>query len=170
MLRSVTMKVCARCIKQKPLTAFYAHKANSDKHDSYCKDCRCELQREMLADPVRRAARAVTSAKYYQNNRDVSRRTGRDAAYRRKYGVSYAEFETLIALAGWRCEICSEPITTEGPKNARTANLDHDHETGVVRGVLCFLCNTAIGKLGDSPQILRNAVAYLERTLSEKKP
>lgn len=42
------------------------------------------------------------------------------------------------------------------------AHVDHCHEAGRVRGVLCFNCNSAIGKLGDDPDVLRRAIAYLE--------
>ncbi|MFE7414654.1 endonuclease domain-containing protein [Streptomyces laurentii] len=40
--------------------------------------------------------------------------------------------------------------------------MDHRHETGRVRGVLCFNCHSAIGRLGDDPDVLRRAIAYLE--------
>ena len=43
----------------------------------------------------------------------------------------------------------------------RTGVIDHDHETGKVRGLLCHECNTALGKFGDDPAILLRAVDYL---------
>lgn len=52
-------------------------------------------------------------------------------------------------------------IRVIGP-SAPAAHVDHCHETGRVRGVLCFNCNSAIGKLGDDPDTLRRATAYLE--------
>ncbi|MFG3348805.1 endonuclease VII domain-containing protein [Streptomyces sp. NPDC048018] len=45
---------------------------------------------------------------------------------------------------------------------APAVHVDHRHGTGRVRGVLCFNCNSAIGKLGDDPDVLRRAIAYLE--------
>ncbi|MFE4591650.1 endonuclease domain-containing protein [Streptomyces laurentii] len=47
-------------------------------------------------------------------------------------------------------------------RKAQAAHVDHRHETGRVRGVLCFNCHSAIGKLGDDPDVLRRAIAYLE--------
>ncbi|MGW4159353.1 endonuclease domain-containing protein [Streptomyces sp. NPDC004788] len=47
-------------------------------------------------------------------------------------------------------------------RKAPAAHVDHCHETGRVRGVVCFNCNSAIGKLGDDPDVLRRAIAYLE--------
>ncbi|MFE7628779.1 endonuclease VII domain-containing protein [Streptomyces sp. NPDC057509] len=45
---------------------------------------------------------------------------------------------------------------------APASYVDHCHRAGRVRGVLCFNCNSAIGKLGDDPDALRRAIAYLE--------
>lgn len=56
------------------------------------------------------------------------------------------------------CECC------DGPPNGKgVLHLDHDHETGAFRGWLCSLCNTAIGKLGDTPAGVRRALEYLLR-------
>ncbi|WP_335755288.1 endonuclease VII domain-containing protein [Streptomyces niveus] len=62
-----------------------------------------------------------------------------------------ARRDDLVALG--ICVICL---------SAPAAHVDHCHETGRVRGVLCFNCNSAIGKLGDDPDTLRRATAYLE--------
>lgn len=70
----------------------------------------------------------------------------------RKYGLTVVEMASLDA--GLPCEICGR--TSEA--------VDHNHETGEVRGFLCTACNTAIGLLRDNPQIIKAAAAYLERT------
>ncbi|WP_329391128.1 endonuclease VII domain-containing protein [Streptomyces sp. NBC_01351] len=59
----------------------------------------------------------------------------------------------MIAAQGGVCLIC---------RKAPAVHVDHCHETGRVRGVLCFNCNTAIGKLGDDPDVARRVVTYLE--------
>jgi hypothetical protein len=55
------------------------------------------------------------------------------------------------------CECCGRAPGVRG------LHFDHDHETGLFRGWICFRCNTAIGKLGDTLEGARRAVAYLER-------
>lgn len=62
----------------------------------------------------------------------------------------------LIAEQGDVCAICAKPCST-----GRALALDHDHETGQFRGLLCAHCNMAIGQLQDSVEILRSALAYL---------
>lgn len=73
------------------------------------------------------------------------------------YGVDAAKWHNLIAAQNNTCAICTRDLA------ALRACLDHDHRTGAVRGVLCFDCNTAIGKLGDNVAGLRRALSYLQR-------
>ncbi|MFD9033392.1 endonuclease domain-containing protein [Streptomyces sp. NPDC059567] len=54
--------------------------------------------------------------------------------------------------------MCREPVRRAAPE----VHVDHRHKTGRVRGVLCFNCNSAIGKLGDDPDTLRRANSSLE--------
>lgn len=68
-----------------------------------------------------------------------------------------AERDALIAQRGNYCEICGKP-----PKTL-ALNVDHDHKTGQVRGLLCIPCNRRLPR-GITPEWLRAAAAYLERT------
>ena len=61
----------------------------------------------------------------------------------------------LLSAAKNRCEICG--------KRSERLVIDHDHDTGIVRGVLCSACNTGIGLLNDNPQVLRRAFVYVSR-------
>ncbi|MFJ2772390.1 endonuclease VII domain-containing protein [Streptomyces sp. NPDC087300] len=78
---------------------------------------------------------------------------GRAGHLKRQYGMTEAQRDELIASQKGLCVICL---------SAPAVHVDHCHETGKVRGVLCFNCNSGIGKLGDDPDKTRRATAYLE--------
>ncbi|MFD8572831.1 endonuclease VII domain-containing protein [Streptomyces sp. NPDC059639] len=78
---------------------------------------------------------------------------GRAHHLKRHYNLTEVERDEMVASQMGICVICL---------NAPAVHVDHCHETGRVRGVLCFNCNSAIGKLGDDPDTVRRATAYLE--------
>ena len=73
-----------------------------------------------------------------------------------RYGISIDEFESLWNRQNGVCAICG--ISLKEIKY----RIDHDHNTGKVRGLLCISCNTGVGLFKDSPVILTGAVRYLE--------
>lgn len=90
----------------------------------------------------------------------------RDISYRyawrlkAKYGMTVEEYQTLLKIQNHRCAICSR--AQEDTKDGYLV-VDHDHNGGAWRGLLCRPCNAAIGGLGDSPELLRAAAEYLEK-------
>lgn len=84
---------------------------------------------------------------------------GRSATLRRKYGVTHADYERMLAAQRGKCAICgdSKPGTASG-----YFHVDHDHGSKVVRGLLCRPCNTMLGFGRDDPARLRAGAAYIE--------
>jgi hypothetical protein len=76
----------------------------------------------------------------------------------KKYGVTPADYAALMVAQDGRCAIC----LTSDPAPWDQLSVDHDHETGRVRGLLCMRCNSCLGYVQDSPDLLRKAVRYLE--------
>ncbi len=74
------------------------------------------------------------------------------------YGMTEVEYAALLARQDGRCAICRAPATEA--KGARL-DVDHDHASGLVRGLLCGPCNRGIGNLGDDAARLRAAAEYL---------
>ncbi len=66
------------------------------------------------------------------------------------------EYETLLKYQGHTCAICNRPELSR-----KRLSVDHCHETGAVRGLLCTLCNTGIGMLKDDPLLVLQALKYL---------
>jgi len=80
-------------------------------------------------------------------------------AYRSRLGLTLDDYERLLAAQGGVCAICKRPPKQGG----RRLHVDHDHSTGSVRGLLCFICNRYIlGKYATVAK-LRAAADYLER-------
>jgi len=77
-----------------------------------------------------------------------------------KYGLSVDDYNRLSEKQNNVCAIC-------GNKNGKRIHLavDHNHSTGMVRGLLCTPCNIGIGNLKEKPEIIRSAAAYLERRI-----
>jgi len=83
----------------------------------------------------------------------------------RDYGITRDEYEAMVARQGGRCAICHE-----NPRPVRGCirlHVDHDHVTGKVRGLLCQLCNLALGKFRDDPRRLMSAIHYLAAQQAE---
>lgn len=83
-----------------------------------------------------------------------------DAIMQRTYGITMADFDALVEFQGGNCAVCFKPLEVLN----RRANIDHCHETGEVRGILCTGCNTGIGHLGDNIEGLERALYYLKNT------
>jgi hypothetical protein len=77
----------------------------------------------------------------------------RKSHLKRKYGLTLEEFDALLASRGGGCAICGK---------AGADNVDHDHRTGRVRGILCWNCNIAIGQLEDDSDRARAMAEYLD--------
>lgn len=79
----------------------------------------------------------------------------------KRFGLTLEGYNTLLATQNGVCAVCHCPETSTRHPNPRLS-VDHDHETGIVRGLLCNNCNRSLGLLQDNIETLRSAVAYLE--------
>lgn len=121
------------------------------------------------ADP---AMQVECSRRWYEAHREERKAAERvryrakkpeivDQQLRRKYGISIADYEAMLEAQGGGCAICSG--TSAGRKGHNRMHVDHDHDTGQVRGLLCHHCNTALGLVKDNADTLRRMADYLER-------
>jgi hypothetical protein len=90
------------------------------------------------------------------------KRAERSKSYKQRYGVDFDQREVMLEEQGGKCRLCSLPIVFGKPSKSGGAHLDHCHETGRVRSVLCGRCNMSLGYFGDDPKRLRAAAEYLE--------
>ncbi|MFF1767191.1 endonuclease VII domain-containing protein [Streptomyces sp. NPDC058249] len=175
----LTGKRCSRCKERKPRTAFASNKPLRDGLQAYCRTCAAAHHQERQLAKGRnvrprvdvpdghkfcRGCGEIKPHSEWHRNASASDGLatcckackairGREGHLKRQYGMTEAERDEMIASHMGLCVICLK---------APAVHVDHCHETGRVRGVLCFNCNSAIGKLGDDPDAVRRAAAYLE--------
>jgi hypothetical protein len=73
---------------------------------------------------------------------------------KRRYGITADDADAMFEAQDGHCAIC---------RTAPAEHVDHDHETGAVRQLLCFNCNGGLGQFKDDPVVLREAAEYVER-------
>ena len=159
------MKRCKKCGEVKSLDDFYRATGMKDGHRSECKGCHQAQQQRWYAANREKAIADVKRwqqenkehlhayRREYRQRRKVEQR---DAYLRRTFGFSHAEYENLLALQGGGCRIC-------GKRPGKIAlHVDHDHETGEIRGLLCVGCNNALGQFGDDVGLLMRAGEYVD--------
>ncbi len=107
-------------------------------------------------DPEARKTYAREWARRNRRKRKTENRS-RDHTLRMRYGISEAEWNDLFEKQGNRCAICR----TSEPKSKVGWHTDHDHQTGVVRGILCENCNRGLGMYAEDITFLARAASYL---------
>ena len=83
-----------------------------------------------------------------------------DYQLRKTYGITLDEYDEMLEQQGGVCRLCGSDTPS---KRTGRFFVDHCHDTGKVRGLLCMRCNSAIGFLNDDPELLRKAIEYLEQ-------
>lgn len=152
-----TEKKCNKCNTKKSIYLFGLDKSKKDKHRTICKDCtrlyseeNKELKQQYRAKM--KSHRVEYNRKYRVNNRDRQK----DTTLKRIYGITIQVYNALLEAQGYTCAICRKSC-----QSGRALAVDHNHNTGKVRGLLCQKCNVAIGLLGDDFTLLTNAANYL---------
>lgn len=142
---------CTKCKDWKPIDLFYRDERYRAGRKRQCIDC------ESAAANDRRRRRTVREP-------DVVRRRKKDGQLRSQFGITLDEFEAMVFLQDNLCMKCGEPETSTDDRTGevRALCVDHCHDTGRVRGLLCARCNAGIGALGDSIEGLLEAIRYLE--------
>jgi len=91
--------------------------------------------------------------KWYQNNNSHAM----DRNLQKAYGITLAQYNELLQKQNACCAICARP----SDKMKKRLGVDHNHETGKIRGLLCFDCNYGLGYFKDNSSFLSRAISYL---------
>ncbi len=135
-----------------------------------------QKRRKLREDPEYRARLAARASDWRARNpdkmtavrqRQKERRDGnktevRAEKVRAKYGLTAQDVAEMRVAQSDRCAICEVAFS-------ETPNVDHCHSTGVIRGLLCSLCNIGIARFKDKPDIIRRAAEYVEQARPNAK-
>lgn len=131
-------KWCNDCQEFRQLEEFPRNRSSKDGRAAYCRDHQNERTR-------RSRLKVHGGSRHYH--------------LVQRYGIGASEVEAMIARQNGLCLICLRPL-------GDTPHVDHCHDTGAVRGVLCFNCNGGLGQFRDDKDLLLRAARYLDGTLA----
>lgn len=130
--------ICVSCKGQPPV-----------KGKTRCQKC-ADKESKRRSDYNKRTNGA---SEYYKHNTPQYR----NWYYLRKYEITLEQYEEQLKKQDSLCAICHQP-----QKNNRRLDVDHDHITKKLRGLLCASCNTAIGHLRENKEHMLSAIRYLD--------
>lgn len=148
-------KTCRTCRIAKSPDDFSWKVRSSGLRQAHCRECmRVAGRRYHAAHPeVNRRWKIANKSKMqdFQRSRDL----------RSKYGISVQQYQSMLDAQFGLCAICGSASS----RSIRSPNLhvDHNHETGAVRGLLCHPCNLGIGYLSDSAETIKRALDYIQK-------
>ena len=138
-------KRCSKCKEIKPKSDFCKNKSRKDGLAYYCKPCKNGMHIEY---------QKTDTAK--KNHVDVIRKSH----LKSKYGVTQDEYDLNLELQDNACKICK----TDASEFTSSLHVDHCHETGELRGLLCVSCNSALGQFKDDIELLEDAIDYVKNS------
>jgi len=163
-LHRIGKKICGKCKQERSLTEFNGDKNSPDKKSWQCKKCRADYRRSERV----RARTSVYNKKYAKENLDLIRQKERRNNLKYKFGLTVQQYDKMFQDQGGECKICSIAQSQLKKKLC----VDHNHDTGRIRGLLCDSCNRAMGLLKESIPVIEKIIDYLKKDaeLEDKKP
>lgn len=158
------MKRCKICGHTKPYDDFYRGPGCRDGYRPECKVCNLARRKaKYREDPEKEIARVREWRKKHREEFNEYQRAYRakktseirEGHLRRKYGITLAEYDEILAAQGGGCAICGEV-----PDEGKSFHVDHLGET--VRGILCMRCNNALGQLKEDVELAERSADYLD--------
>lgn len=184
-----TLLQCSSCGVDKPATKDFFYPRNDARKPfrSLCKVCASEKRK------LYKKNNRDKTHQYYENNKDHinkknkewstenrdsflankrqyyedNKSTFKEYWLNRTFNMTQQDYDCMLLLQGGSCAICKEKETAVNKSGSvKRLAVDHDHQTGVIRGLLCHRCNLALGHFKDSTSILLAAISYLESQAS----
>jgi hypothetical protein len=166
----MTKKKCTKCGDDKALDQFYSYKSGPRAGSLYgeCKDChfvRTEKWRKNNRNKSCQYTKAHRDKLKEKMSKEEWSEFHREVNLMQKFGLTLEDYDLMLEEQNGVCAICGEEETSIRLGKTKLLAVDHDHETGEVRGLLCARCNMAIGLLNEDIDILKSAIKYITKKL-----
>lgn len=142
MYAELERKICTKCRIEKEIACFSKRSARPTGKACWCKDCLNEWRRE----------NKKKDAQSYQEYEFIR-------GLRRNYGITANQYHEMLAAQNESCACCGQHKS----KFKRRLHVDHDHDTGEIRALLCTECNPALGYFKHSIERLELGISYLRK-------
>ncbi len=154
-------KICTRCKEEKKLSEFAKDKYNKDGLTFRCKVCRNEHYNTFYKENPEKQKEKNNKQKINRQifyNSDKGIQSSRKAHLKRCFGITLEEYNEMLEKQNHVCGICGNYETCYRNK---VLSVDHSHDTGHIRGLLCNTCNRALGLFKEDIETLTKAINYL---------
>lgn len=151
---SIKEKTCNKCKITKQAIDFFKDAGFADGLASLCKECK---QATTYAWRDKKRTEYNAYMKKYRQTHPEKYSQARNRGLKHRYGIDQFQYNNMLIIQSGLCAICKK-VQTDKP-----FVVDHDHETGKVRGLIHSGCNVAISIL-DNPELLQQAIDYKKQT------
>ena len=164
-------KTCTKCLETQLMENFSVRDKKTGRLNSWCRSCRKKYQ--AIAWKTKSTEMKSYKAEWYLKNKENQKAKCRQRYHegdkqqhshkvwrnkiRREFGITEDEYNKMLKSQNGVCKICK--LSDE-----KRLAVDHCHNTGIVRGLLCQKCNTALGLFQENSELLKEAVNYLLAT------
>ncbi len=153
-------KFCSKCKKEKSLEDFSIDHFTRIGRRSHCKKCCNKTARKRYWKNPKKA-RTDAKNRYKNRNLQKTKKRYRKKDLKKKFGITIGKYDEMFENQNGVCAICNKPETAIRQGLPANLAIDHDHQTGQIRGLLCARCNTMIGLAKENITTLTHAISYL---------
>jgi|TARA_Y100000296_G_scaffold70264_1_gene84787 hypothetical protein len=159
---TITTRVCTKCEEEKAAEGYYRHSGGTLYGE--CKEChadRASSWRSRNKDKWREYSRRSREKLKRALSNEEWVALQKDGNLRHKFNMTLEDYHQLWGKQEGLCAICKNPETATRKGVLKHLAVDHCHDTGRIRGLLCAKCNTAIRSFGDDTNVIAAAIQYL---------
>jgi hypothetical protein len=157
------MKKCSKCPAEYPATAeyFYRNKRTKDGFRPDCKKCCNKVVKKYAQTEKGKAVHRLALKKYRQSRK--GKHADREDKLKRRFGLTLKDYDQMLEAQDGVCAVCGNPETYKQNGICVRLSIDHNHNTGLVRGLLCRACNVVLGLIDENKERLLELALYLEK-------